>query len=264
MAATVWKGFVTFGLISIPVRLTRAARPERVHLRRLKRRELEPAHETSTKDGVKGYEYRKGEFVKIEKEELKAIEPKTTTEMAIQECVALDEIDPVYFETSYYVAPEEAGGKAYGLLYRSLQAMKLVALAQFAMHSREHVVVLRPGKKGLLAHTMFYPAEVRADQEFKANTHAVSDKELELAKTLVRSLEAPFKPEKYHDTYREKLEAILADKAKGKHVKVAAGEPRPQPSKVVDIADALRKSLAGLKKPAERQPARKTRKAAGH
>jgi DNA end-binding protein Ku len=195
---------------------------------------------------------------------LKAIEAKTTGEMAIQECVALDEIDPVYFETSYYMAPEEAGGKAYGLLYRALGATKLVALAQFGMHSREHIVVIRPGKKGLLAHTMFYAAEVRADQEFKADTHAVSEKELELAKTLVRSLEAPFKPEKYHDTYREKLEAILEDKAKGKHVKVQEGEKPRQPAKVVDIADALRKSLAGLKKPAERQPARKTRKAAGH
>jgi DNA end-binding protein Ku len=262
MASTVWKGFVTFGLISIPVRLFRAARPERVKLRRLKRGAREPAHETT--DTVKGYQYSKGEFVTIEKEELTAIEAKTTGEMAIQECVALDEIDPVYFETSYYMAPEEAGGKAYGLLYRALGTMKLVAVAQFGMHSREHVVVIRPGKKGLLAHTMYYAAEVRADQEFKADTHAVSEKELELAKTLVRSLEAPFKPDKYHDTYREKLEAILEDKAKGKHVKVEEGEKRRQPAKVVDIADALRQSLAGLKKPAERQPARKTRKAAGH
>jgi len=92
----------------------------------------------------------------------------------------------------------------------------------------------------------------------------VSEKELQLAKTVVRSLEAPFHPEKYHDTYREKLEAILADKAKGKRVKVQAGEPRPKTAKVVDIADALRQSLANLKKPAERQPAHKTRKAAGH
>src|SRR4051794_8534872 len=196
MASTVWKGFVTFGLISIPVRLFRAARPERVKLRRLKRGAREPVHETT--DTIKGYEYSKGEFVTIEKEDLKAIEAKTTGEMAIQECVALDEIDPVYFETSYHMAPEEAGGKAYGLLYRALEAMKLVALAQFGMHSREHVVVIRPGKKGLLAHTMYYAGEVRADQEFKANTSAVSEKELELAKTLVRSLAAPFKPEKYH------------------------------------------------------------------
>jgi len=262
VASTVWKGFVTFGLISIPVRLFRAARPERVKLRRLKRGAREPVYETT--DTIKGYEYSKGEFVTIEKEELKAIEAKTTGEMAIQECVALDEIDPVYFETSYYMAPEEAGGKAYGLLYRALEAMKLVAIAQFGMHSLEHIVVIRPGKKGLLAHTMYYAGEVRADQEFKANTSAVSEKELELAKTLVRSLAAPFKPEKYHDTYRENLEAILEDKAKGKHVKVEEGEKRRQPAKVVDIAGALRKSLAGLKKPAERQPARKTRKAAGH
>jgi DNA end-binding protein Ku len=256
MASTVWKGFVTFGLISIPVRLFRAARPERVKLRQLEPREKRPP-------AKKGYEYAKGDFVTIEKEELKAIEAKTTGEMAIQECVELEEIDPVYFETSYYMAPEEAGRKAYGLLFQALETTKLVALAQFAMHSREHVVVIRPGKKGLLAHTMYYVPEVRANQEFKADTHAVGEKELKLAETLVRSLAAPFKPEKYHDTYREKLEAILADKAKGKHVKVEEGETRRQPAKVVDIADALRKSLAGLKKPAERQPARRTRRAAG-
>src|SRR2546428_12833982 len=109
MASTIWKGFVTFGLISIPVRLYRAARPERVKLRQYHRRKAAPEAQE------KGYEYEKGRFVEIDKAELKAIEPKTTGDMAIQEGVALEEIAPVYFETSYYVAPEEAGKKAYSL-----------------------------------------------------------------------------------------------------------------------------------------------------
>jgi DNA end-binding protein Ku len=281
MASTVWKGFLSFGLISIPIRLFRAARPERVNLRRLHRRqkgkavELEPVREASVEEEgdqplpkqevVKGYEYGKGQFVAIEKEELDAIAARTTEDMSIQQCVELDEIDPVYFETSYYVHPEKAGEKAYGLLYRSLREMKLVGLAQFAMHNREHVVVLRPGKKGMLAHSMFYLNEVRAEQEYKADTHAVSAKELELAKTLIKSLAGPFEPEKYHDTYREKLEAILEEKAAGKRVTIPR-EPEHKPTKVVDIADALRQSLANLKKPpvSERRPvrAKKTRRAA--
>ena len=213
---------------------------------------------------LRGYEVAPNQYVTVKQEELRQLKLPTSSTMEILRTTKLPEIDPVYFETSYYVVPERMGERAYALFYAALQETNYAALAKVAMHGREHIMLVRPGKKGLLAHTMYYPAEVRADQEFKANAHAVSDKELELAKTLVRSLEAPFKPEKYHDTYREKLEAILKDKAKGKHVKVEAGEPRPKPAKVVDIADALRKSLANLKKPAQRQPARKTRKAAGH
>jgi DNA end-binding protein Ku len=257
MAATVWKGFITFGLISIPVRLFRAARPERVNLRVLSR-----SGAARPEQAKKGFEYAKGRFVSVEPEELKSIAPQTTTEMAIEEFVALDEIDPVYFEASYYVAPEKAGEKAYALLYRSLQLTRLVALAQFAMHNRGHVVVLRPGHSGLLAHTMFYAPEVRARDEFHADTSTLTAKELDLAKTLIRSLTGSFEPEKYHDTYREKLEAMLSKKAAGKPVSAAASaEPRKQ-AKVVDIADALRASLANLKKPpAAAAPAKKARRA---
>jgi DNA end-binding protein Ku len=214
---------------------------------------------------VKGYEYEKNQFVAIEAEELKTLTPKTSAAMEIQEFVQLAEIDPVYFETSYYVTPEEAGEKAYALLYRSLQITGLIAIAQFAMHSREHVVVVRPGRTGLLAHTMFYASEVRADEEYRTDVGVLNAKELELAQTLIHSLSAPFEPTKYHDTYRERLEEMLSRKVKGLPV-----TPLPMAAKqaeVVDIADALRRSLAALKKPASsekesKQPAR-TKKARG-
>jgi len=164
------------------------------------------------------------------------------------EFVELAGIDPVYFETSYYVRPEEAGEKAYALLYRSLQLSGLVAIAQFAMHGREHAVVLRPGKKGLLAHTMYFASEVRADEEFRADVDEVSKKELDLAQTLIHSLAAPFEPEKYRDTYREKIQSIIDSKVKGLPIAPAPAVPRQ--TEVVDIADALRRSLANLKKPA--------------
>jgi DNA end-binding protein Ku len=210
----------------------------------------------SSQSIVKGYEYEKDRFVVVEKDELKSLAPKTSSGMEIQEFVSLAEIDPVYFETSYYVTPEEAGEKAYALLYRSMQTTGLVAIAQFAMHSREHVVVLRPGKKGMLAHTMFFVSEVRADEEYSAITKAVADRELSLAETLIRSLAASFEPEKYRDTYRERLESIIAQKVKGQPVTVP--EPLPKPAEVVDIADALRRSLANLKKPVQSEPAEAT------
>lgn len=313
MASTVWRGYISFGLISIPVRLFRAARPERISLRRLYRppeAKSEPEPEPSAapvksasasrltpapkmaiteqpalaplrqvsvraenservpeEAVVKGYEYEKNRFIALEPEELKSAAPATSASMEIQEFVELAEIDPVYFETSYYVVPEEAGEKAYALLYRSLQSSGLVAIAQFAMHGREHVVVLRPGKSGLLAHTMFFASEVRADEEFRTDLSAVNKKELELAQTLVHSLAASFEPEKYRDSYREKIQAIIDRKLQG--LPVVAEPPASRQADVIDIADALRKSLANLKKPAASAtkqgavptPARKSRKA---
>jgi DNA end-binding protein Ku len=311
MASTVWRGFITFGLISIPVRLFRAARAERVSLRRLYRAEppervipsrgqsepeeddappietltespdnrrppvsepmLEPVRQVSVrkesdqvlpeKAVVKGFEYEKDRYVVIEPEELKRIAPKTATEMQVEEFVNLAEVDPVYFETSYYVVPEVAGQKAYALLYKSLQQTELVAVAQFAMHSREHVVIVRPGGKGLIAHTMFFSSEVRADEEYMADTATVTAKELGLAQTLIHSLAGPFAPEKYRDTYREKLEAIIAKRVGGQP---AAVPERPSRStSVVDITEALQKSLAALKKPAASEETSKTPKSSG-
>jgi DNA end-binding protein Ku len=211
---------------------------------------------------VKGYEYEKNRFVEIDPEELKNAAAQTSSEIAIQEFVKLADIDPVYFETSYYITPEAAGEKAYALLYRSMQETGLVAIAQFAMHNREHVAVLRPGKKGMLAHTMFYPTEVRSSDEHHADTSAVSVKELDLARTLVDSLAGPFEPEQYRDTYREKLEALIAAKVQGQ-----AASPVETPKangRVVDLSEALRKSLANLKKPAASEgQARKPDQAAG-
>jgi DNA end-binding protein Ku len=314
MASTVWRGYITFGLISTPVRLFRAARAERVPLRRLYRaeapaqteplprpssvrspepglrpvlsnRKTEPAapqpalpdgasrpqpvfspiQQVSVRKGtdevlpeqsvVKGYEYEKGRFVSVEPEELKSLASKTSAGMEIQEFVSLADIDPVYYETSYYVTPEEAGEKAYALLYRAMQTTGLVAIAQFAMHSREHVVVLRPGKTGVLAHTMFFTSEVRADEEYHADTSMVAPKELELAETLIRSLAAPFEPQNYRDTYRERLESMIAKKVQGQPI--TAPEVPQRPAEVVDIAEALRKSLANLKKPPASQPPQK-------
>lgn len=312
MASTVWRGFLTFGLVSIPVRLYRAARAERISFRRVYRANAEPADDraddaadpgeaeapaappvaSASKRGpqlvqkhvapaaiepqaaptpepvyervqqaavrrdtndvikagsvAKGFEVEKGRYVVIDPEELKSIAPKTATEMEIAEFVRLADIDPVYFETSYYVVPEQAGQKAYALLFKALRDAGLVAIAQLAMHNREHVVVVRPGKVGLVAHTMFYQNEVRADEEYRADTATVTDREMKLAHQLIESLAGAFEPGKYHDAYREKLEAMIEQKRAG--LPAAAEQRVAASTSVVDITAALERSLAALKK----------------
>ena len=289
MATSVWRGHISFGLVSIPVRLFRAARAERVKLREVYAVAPEPGPEVPRARGpiavdrptntasleepamqiapvrrvvlddsgeqvpqsavTKGYEIAKGQFVTIDREELKTLTPKTSTTMELVEFVSLASVDPVYFETSYYVQPEPAGEKAYALLYRSLQATGLVGVAQIAMHRREHIVLVRSGKSGLIAHTMYFTSEVRADQEYKAEATLVNPKELEMANTLVRALAADFAPEKFRDTYREQFEKMIEAKAAGKQVLPGRSEAPSKPA--VDIMDALRKSLEGIKKPPE-------------
>lgn len=308
MASTVWKGHLSFGLVSIPVRLSRAARAEKVSFRQLHRTaptqhsEAEPEmlpsdptsirpsrrgdsdalHEVERKASdvappatpsvapirntptsaenaqpipraeiVKGYEYQPEQYVLVSDDELRRITPPTSSDIQILEFVYLGEIDPVYFETSYYVAPEHAGAKPYSLLYTALRKTGYVAIAQIAMHRREHVAVIRAGDRGILMHTMFYANEVRKEQEFKTDTALVAGKELDLAVKLIEALAAKFEPEKFRDKYREQVEALIAAKIQGREV--ASGQPKAaSAAPVVDIMEALKKSLAAARKPVGR------------
>jgi len=179
--------------------------------------------------------------------------------MEIVRSVRLAEIDPVFFETSYYVVPDRSAEKAYAILFEALRETQHVALARVGMYGREHVVIVRPGEHGILAHTMFYVDEIRFENEFRANREGVGAKELELAKTFIEAIEAPFAPEEFKDVYREELEAMIAKKrfeagAAPAAQKVAATGP------VIDILEALKKSIAMVRKPPaqETRPARKT------
>jgi DNA end-binding protein Ku len=167
--------------------------------------------------------------------------------MEVLEFVKSSEVDPVFFESSYYLAPEDAGVKPYALLFEALRKTGCVGVGKIAMHNREHIVILRPGERGILMHTMYYRDEVRQVEEFHTDTSLVKEKELELAMNLVQSLEAPFEPEKYQDTYRQNLMALIDAKVKGQEVV----EPAPAQHKapVIDILEALKMSLAEAKKP---------------
>ena len=258
MASSVWKGHLTFGLVSFPVRLFSAARGETVSFNLLHKDDHSRIKQVtycqaedkpvSRTDLVKGYEYEKDRYVVIEDEDIKKVAPKTAKVMEILEFVKADQVDPIYLESSYYVAPDEGGEKPYALLFQALKDSGYYALAKVAMHNREHIIVLRPGAKGILSHTMYYQDEIRQVDEFRTDTSLVKEKELAMAKMLISSLEADFEPQKYHDEYRDNLQKMIEAKVEGKKV-VATPEVHVAP--VIDIMEALKKSLAEKRKPAQ-------------
>jgi len=262
MAASVWSGYLTFGLISMPVRLHSAARSSHIEFNmlhrddhvRIKQQLYCPQDErVVTRDEiVKGYEYEKGEYVVIEPADIKKIEPKTTKAMEILEFVKSSQIDPVYFESSYYLVPEEAGQRPYALLTRALEESEYVAIAKLSMHNREYTVFLRPMNNGLMLHTMYYENEVRqVDQFGQTSGIELKDAEVKVAHQLVEALAADFNPKKYTDTFEENVKKLIQAKLEGKEV--AAVEKPRKLAPVVDIMAALKESLAQIpKKPAQR------------
>ena len=262
MASTVWKGHLTFGLVSFPVKLFTAARSDSISFNQLHKTDNSRIKQTiycqaedkpiPRSEIVKGYEYEKDRYVVVEDEEIKKMAPSTAKVMEILEFVKATEVDPVYFESSFYMAPDDAGEKPYALLFDTLKRTGYVGVAKRAMHNREHIVIFRPGAHGLMMHTMYFTHEVRKEEEFRTDTSVVKDQEVKLAQMLVESLAAPFEPEKYKDTYRDNLQALIEAKINGQEV---VTPPTAEPSKVIDIMEALKKSLAIAKKPAASEAA---------
>jgi DNA end-binding protein Ku len=260
MASTVWKGYISFGLISIPVRLYAAARDERVgfnqiHLvcnSRIKQQLYCPTCERVVERSEigKGYEQSKNHYTIIEDEELKKIAPASSDTMDIQQFVKLEEIDPIYFDTSYYIVPEDPGRKAYQLLLKAMKNENFVALAQVSMHQREYTVAVRPYEKGLTLHTMYYANEVRKLNEYEDQGNVeLKTQEVEMAEKLIHALARPFNPEAYHDEYQKKVLELIEAKSEGKTVQ---GAPHKRMAPVIDLMKALENSLAGVQSsPAE-------------
>ncbi|HVV45638.1 MAG TPA: Ku protein [Bryobacteraceae bacterium] len=283
VASTVWKGQLTFGLVSFAVRLVRAARKDRIPLRYVRQTRspapTEPGiHEDEPEASVtpetiaapvrqtyiapddeqpvsagelqRGYEVEPGRFAVLRSEEIQRLRQPTSSEMQIVRSVRMEEIDPVFLETSYYVHPGNGADHSYTLFYRALQESGYAALAEVAMHGRQHVMVIRTGPKGLIAHTMYYVNEVRQGEEHVTGGD-VPAKELDLAKRFVEAIAAPFSPEEFTDRYREQLQALIASK---ETVPSATAEaPAPAASaKVIDIMDALQKSLEKVRADKER------------
>ena len=202
-------------------------------------------------DIVKGYEYRKDEYIVIEPEEIKKIEPQTAKTMEILEFVKTSEVDPVYFESSYYMLPEEAGRRPYALLTKALEESEFVAIAKITMHNREYTVFLRPHEGGLMLHTMYYADEVKKVEGFGAPDVELKEAEVKVAHQLIEALADEWNPEKYKDSFQENLKKLIEAKLEGGEV--AAVEKPKKLAPVVDLMAALKQSLAqmeGKKKPA--------------
>jgi DNA end-binding protein Ku len=263
MAATVWKGFLTFGLISIPVRLFTAARPERISFNqlhkkthaRLKQQLIDPTtgEVVDRSDIVKGYAVGKDQYILVEDEEIKKVQPASSDTMEILEFVKLKDVDPIFYDASYFIVPEDAGRKPYYLLVDTMAESGFVAVAKISMHQREYTVLVRPRANGLTLHTMHYANELREVPEYgRRGDFEVKPQEIKLAQQLVESLAADFDPKKYADSYQARLLELIEAKQQGK-------EAQPTEAKrlapVIDLMEALQQSLKDLprKAPASAQ-----------
>lgn len=252
MAAT-WKGYISFGLVSLPVSLSPAARTERISFNqlhtvchtRLKQPLFCPTCDRMVErsEVEKGYEYEKDQYLLFTAEELDSVEPDSARAMDILEFVKLDEIDPVYFDSSYYVSPEEGGSHAYYLLASAMKNAGYAGIAKLTMHSRESIVIIRPSARGLTLHTMFYSNEVRSHS---AGDDSAENKEQEmsLAMQLIQTLAAPFKPEKYRDAYQEGLQKLIEAKAHNQNI------PAIQHHTIMPVVDLMAALKESLSKPA--------------
>lgn len=261
MPRAIWSGSVSFGLVNVPVKLITAQSPKDVRFHQLhdadgarvnqKRVCSLDGEEVEYSHIVKGYDLGGGRYVVVDPEELASIDVEMTRNIEIEEFVDLAEIDPVYFERSYYLVPDGRADKPYALLVETMDRCAKVALGRFVLRSKQYLVVLRARDGVLVLSTMLYADEVVDPADLDVPTTqgtAPSDRELNMAAQLVESLSAPFDPDKYHDDYREKVLALIEAKADGEIITPV--EPAPPAAAVVDLMAALEASLAKVKQSA--------------
>jgi DNA end-binding protein Ku len=249
---TMWKGAISFGLVNIPIKLFAATENKDIKMRYLHEKCHSPVQyekicplceETvDSKEIVKGYEYEPGKFVVVEKEELDELAGVSDKSIEIIDFIKLEEIDPIFYNRSYFVGPGENGTKSFALLKKAMEDTGKIGLAKFTLRSKEHLAAVRVYKNGLVLETIFYPDEVRNVDHVPGLTDEVSlnEKEVEMAKQLIEQLTAPFEPEKYEDEYREAVLELINSKISGDEVKVAKEKPR---TNVVDLMEALQASI---------------------
>lgn len=278
MASATWRGSLSFGLLTIPIRMYPAARRQRTYLHqlhnechtRLKQPLFCPTCNriVNRDEVVKGYEFEEGQYVLVDKEDLKKITPKSGKVMEILAFVKQEQIDPVYMDSSYEALPEKDADKPYQVLLKALEDTKMVGIAKVTMHQREYTVFIRPRNHGITIHTMHFQNEIRDMEGYGQipKNLQIKPQEIKLAEQLIASLSEDFKPQQYHDTFQEQLKALVESKEKGKTFTEKAA---PKRAKVIDMMDALKKSLQqagadGKRKrtAADTAPSRSTRRIA--
>jgi DNA end-binding protein Ku len=261
MPRSIWTGAISFGLVTVPVKLYSAVSRKTVRFHqlnketgvRIQQKRVDPTtgDEVPYEDIVKGYELTPDQYVVIEPGELDALDPKKTKSIEIEDFVALDEIDPIYYDHPYYLAPGTGGSKPYRLLLEAMRETGRVAIANVVIRSKQQLVAVRPmGENVLTMSTMVFPDEIidptSIDELAAVEEVEIHPRELEIAQQLVDSLAGPFDPEKYRDTYREEVLALVERKAEGKEIAVQPSADEEE-AEVPDLMSALKASLDAVK-----------------
>ena len=265
MPRAIWSGAISFGLVNVPVKLYSATSPKTVRFHqvssktgtRIRQQRVDPStgEEVAYEDIVKGYEISPETYVLISTEELEALDPKATKTIDIEEFVDLDDIDPIYYDHSYYLAPATGGAKAYRLLLDAMREAGKVGVGRFILRTKQQLCALRPSGEVLALSTMLFGDEVvppdRLDELDAVEEAEASERELRMAEQLIESLSADFEPEKFHDDYRERVLELIERKAAGEEVTV---QPQVQePSAAPDLMAALEASLAAVRSDADQE-----------
>ncbi len=274
MARAIWSGSISFGLLNVPVKLYSAVARRNIALREIResdgarirhRRVAEGTDEEVPYEKIqKAFEITTGNFVPITRQELAALSPKKSRAIEVQDFVELVEIDPIYFDSPYYLGPAEGAEKAYSLLASALERTAKVAIARFVFRNKEHLAALRAERGVLTLTTMRFADEVIAPQELEdvlpAEKPKVAKKEVEMAERLIDSLSAPFDPSAYRDEYREELMALIERKAEGKEILTPA-QAEPEATAAPDLMAALEESIAAVKAKTDRKAGKRARAA---
>ena len=265
MPRTIWKGALSFGLVNIPVGLYPATSDKNIHFNqfeegtsdriRYKKVNERTGEEVPQDHIVRGFDLGGGEYVIVTDEELESAEPKRSRQIEISDFVEQADIDPVFFRSSYYLAPEgEGADKAYALLRQAMADAEKIGIATLVMRNKEYLVAIRPDADALALHTMYFSDEVRAPgRELELPDAAeVSERERSMAQLLIESMESDWDPQRYHDTHREKVEALIEEKRNGNEIVIQAAPEAP--AKVVDLMEALNASIAAAARPGAKAP----------
>ena len=269
MPRSIWSGAISFGLVNVPVKVYSAVSPKTVRFHqldsktgtRISQRRVNPqtGEEVPYEDLVKGFELTRDRYVVIRPEELDAIAPEKSRTIDIEDFVDLAEIDPVYYDHPYWLVPDKGAAKAYALLVQAMREAGKVAIARVVLRNKEHLVALRPSGGGLMMETMVFHDEVvpsdDLDELLAAAETQASDREVCMAKQLIDSLTTAFDPERYRDSYREKVLELIERKAQGEEI--AVQPEAPAPARVPDLMAALEASLAAVKKDEPAAPKKK-------
>jgi DNA end-binding protein Ku len=263
MPKAIWSGSISFGMVTIPVKLYGATESKDIafHLlhatcgTRLQQKRWCPTDdiEVPWSETVRGYEYAKGQYVILTEEDFERLPLPSKHIIDLSAFVEEQEIDPVFYERSYYLEPGERAEKPYALLLRALAEKKLSAVATITIRKKEQLCVLRPHAGTIMLETLYYPDEIRLERGINIDNVKVSDRELDMAFTLIDILRRPFDPSDYQDHYREALAELIEAKLEGKQVVKA---PAAREARVFDLADALKRSVEAAKKAKPKPPAR--------